>query len=83
MCTISTCQKKNCNNNNNHLSGKTDNCIYQLPVLMTGKWTARLYHTIEDWNNLCQDIAIAMFDQYLKNGWSEFIYLVIKLPNLK
>jgi len=56
--------------------------MYQLPVIGTWcikyqlqiskqistakKYTTKTHHKIVDWNNLCSDVAVAMFDKRKK-----------------
>ena len=42
--------------------------VYQIPVSMTEKFTTKTCNTIVDWNNLCRDVAVAMFDKHKKMG---------------
>jgi len=42
--------------------------VYQIPVSMTEKFTTKTRNTIVDWNNLCRDVAVAMFDKRIVMG---------------
>jgi len=44
--------------------------VYQIPFSITEKCTAKTRNTIVDWNNLCRDVAVAMFDKRKKMGGS-------------
>ncbi|KAL4092188.1 hypothetical protein QTP88_026730 [Uroleucon formosanum] len=40
--------------------------VYQIPVSMTEQFTTKTRNTIVDWNNLCRDVVVAMFNKRKK-----------------